>query len=208
MPSIGVGRFVTLYRVRKGPALIAGDVLRGGRMPRMFWRVRMGINIRKGTDSIIVKHSVKEGTREIFVRTYEMLISQSIGHYEMVLVLRHKAPRERHWRYMYAIPCGYAYLTVEKEGKIVYDSRSEIPCNMEQFKALHALMKESGYLDSSYGQPNTQHFREMLAIHHQFEDPKPKKRHPLAACQPSLSPATPAGIIDLETMRSRKRGKS
>jgi len=168
----------------------------------------MGSDIRKGTDSTIVKYLVKEGKRETFVRTYEMLVPQPIGHYETALVIRHKAPRERHWRYEYAIPCGYAYLTIEKAGKIVYDSRSEIPCNMEQFEALHELMKESGYFDSSYGQPNYQHSREMLASHHQFENPKPKKRQPQASLRASGSTPTPEGIVDLETMRGRKRGKS
>jgi len=154
--------------------------------------------IRKGEHAIIVHHSVKRGRRERRARRYEMLSPDAIGDFVPAVVLRYKAPRCRNWEYIYVVPCGYHYLTIEKDGQEVYDSRTEIPCDMELFEELGRLMTVSGYMDSSYDQPDYALRDELYEARKRFEKPKPKP-------VPRSRKTQPGGNIVDFTARREKR---
>lgn len=101
--------------------------------------------IIKGKDATIVTHLAKGDGRSKFAREYELLPPRAYSSVPIAVVMRYKQPRQRDYRYEYIIPSGYLYFTIERDGEEIYDSRDEVPCDMDVYRELQRLMEVSGY---------------------------------------------------------------
>jgi hypothetical protein len=54
-----------------------------------------------------------------------------------------KKPRKRTAAFYTMVPDDIRYLEIEVDGKVVYDSRTEVPCDIEEWHATRARFPES-----------------------------------------------------------------
>lgn len=158
--------------------------------------------IRRGENATLVPHSVKGDTRSWAMRRYEVLGPVEVPEFSVALIVRFKEPRGRIWRKYYAIPCGYHYITIERNGDVVIDSRDDVPCDMAQFEALHELMDATGYLSSSYNQPDYKMRRGLEQAAKLFDvASKPTERTKRPPVQGRASATGGATIIDFASRK-------
>lgn len=157
--------------------------------------------IRRGSDVTIIQHSAKDGKWPMPARIYEMLPPRPFPEFKVVVILRHKPPRSPLWRYTYIVPGGYVYYTIEKDEQKIYDSRSEVPCNMEMFTQLADLTERSGFSQT----PPCDHaplvddwdFAEAIML---FDEQRPTG----GSRRRKRSRARPAEVIQLADIRTKR----
>jgi hypothetical protein len=52
------------------------------------------------------------------------------------------APGRRNGTYRIVVPTNTTYVTIERDGAVLYDSRTEVPCDMREFAAAQQADKE------------------------------------------------------------------
>ena len=84
-----------------------------------------------GGRALIVQHCAVWGDLPTQVRSFRVHGPQVYAQYPTFVVVVLKEPKRRNAAYFNVTPDNIRYLTIEQDGEVVYDSRSEVPCDME-----------------------------------------------------------------------------
>jgi hypothetical protein len=117
----------------------------------------MTTQLRKGHGATIVRHCPVRGNLETVAKSFKVsdVETLTIGswhpadqHKVMQRVQVHFVePRKRNWSCFTFDEGDLVYITVEHNGKVYYDSRQDVPCDMSQY----ALVEEAIRTGSSIG---------------------------------------------------------
>jgi RecA-family ATPase len=125
--------------------------------------------IREGEHAILVDHCALFGRRETKVRKFKVSQVKPYAQYDKFVDISVVEPKRRRGKVYEVYPCDHTFYTIERDGRVIYDSRIDIPCDMiewrrvrEEHKA-HWLAGKAGHekfmaergggvsIDSGYG---------------------------------------------------------
>ena len=85
--------------------------------------------------------------RETLVRSFSVGdVRQDRAYDRPSVTVKFLEPRKRKWNSTYIPPTNLGYLTIESGGCTVYDSRDDVPCDMDYFNAARDRLKGKGGL--------------------------------------------------------------
>lgn len=93
--------------------------------------------------AVIVQHCAVYGRLETPVRYVDTGEVRGYAQYDRSLLVRFQRPRERRTCFIQVVPCGSRYLQVEVGGRVVFDSRDLVPCDMAWWHAVRGKYEES-----------------------------------------------------------------
>ena len=85
------------------------------------------------TKAVIVTHCALLGRKETAVRAYCIDPVKPYAQYEKSVFIKFLEPKRRRKRRYEVMEDNRTFLTVEVAGRTVYDSRTEVPCDMQQW---------------------------------------------------------------------------
>jgi hypothetical protein len=89
---------------------------------------------RPGLAIIHDRHAVF-GDRDIAVRKFSVSDAEPAGQYEHTVTVRYIKKHQQTSNDLQILPTNMRYVTIEKDGAIIYDSRTDVPCDMAQWRA-------------------------------------------------------------------------
>lgn len=75
------------------------------------------------------------GTYKTPVRRYKVSELKPYAQHEKAVSVGFTRPRKRTWEAITIVPNGLGYCTIERDGEVLYDSRDDIPLDMDEFNA-------------------------------------------------------------------------
>jgi hypothetical protein len=98
--------------------------------------------MRKGEHGTIVDHSAVFGERKTAVRSWEVSEVKPYAQYEKSLTIVFVRPGKRKSEGYLCTPENLRYYTIKnRSGETVYDSRADVPCDMDAWQAATDEMK-------------------------------------------------------------------
>lgn len=89
-----------------------------------------------GDKALIVDHCALFGRHEWLVRKFSVSEVRPYAQYERSVSVDFVKPRKRTWQRTAVLENNRRYITIESaDGELIYDSRSDIPCDMDQWEA-------------------------------------------------------------------------
>jgi hypothetical protein len=88
--------------------------------------------------AVLIWHCAVSGPWEQVVRAVKVGDPEKFAENPASVLVQLCEPRKRRWRGCRVYPDGLKYLTVEIDGREVYDSRADVPCDMEKWNATAA----------------------------------------------------------------------
>jgi hypothetical protein len=116
----------------------------------------------EGGKATITFHSSVFGTRQEQVRQFKVSAPRPYAQYATSVSVSFVRPRKRNWLYTDITPTDVLYITIAVDGQEVYDSRRDVPCDMERWNADAA--KFGKYGDTPQEKPPTGHTGPLIAI--------------------------------------------
>jgi hypothetical protein len=93
-----------------------------------------------GTKAIIIQHCATFGNIKTPVRKFEVADPKPYAQYAQAIQISFVEPRR--WAYITIRSDNYRYATIETEdGKVLYDSRVDVPCDMAKWNPLYQQNK-------------------------------------------------------------------
>jgi len=83
--------------------------------------------------AVIVQHCAVFGRLETRVRGYEVSAPRPYAQFPVSVSVVFLEPRQRRSSLVVIKPENIRYLTIEADGQTVYDSRTDVPCDMAQW---------------------------------------------------------------------------
>jgi hypothetical protein len=102
----------------------------------------MTLLIAAGKRATIVQHCAIDGRRERAVRKFEVEAPRPYAQYTASISVYCVEPRRRRGYFLRFDPDNLRYLTIEVDGKTVFDSRKYVLCDMEKWTATNAEWRE------------------------------------------------------------------
>ena len=100
--------------------------------------------MREGTNGVIERHSAVLGTRRWKVRKWRVFEPARYAQYATAIAVVYVEARKRSWKGVHICPDDLAYLIIKGEdGTTLYDSRTEIPCDMERCQSTASRFRET-----------------------------------------------------------------
>ncbi len=96
------------------------------------------------TKAVIVTHCAVLGRKETAVRAYRIGPVAPYAQYEKHVFIYFYEPKRRTFRFYGVSNDNRTFLTVEVAGRTVYDSRTEVPCDMQQWSETNDKWKLRG----------------------------------------------------------------
>lgn len=90
---------------------------------------------RAGGKATIAHHSAVFGRQVTEVRTWTVSEPEPYAQYSLAVVVSYREPRQRRSWVCRVFPDNLKYLTIEEAGEVVYDSRADVPCDMDKHAA-------------------------------------------------------------------------
>ena len=115
-------------------------------------------NQRKGGYATIVSHCAVFGERRTEVRKFTIDEPTPCGQYPVSVTVSYVEQNKRKPWLLQVVPDNLLYVTIERgSGAVIYDSRNDVPCDMEQWKATNEKHagKRPGVVDQTPLQPST-----------------------------------------------------
>ena len=91
-----------------------------------------------GEKATIVQHCAVFGTLKTEVRKLTIGTPRPYAQHRVSITISFVKPRERKWSSYTMTPDDLRYLTIEQDGKVLYDSRTDVPVDMEAWRARYA----------------------------------------------------------------------
>jgi hypothetical protein len=98
-------------------------------------------NMKSGNNALIVQHCAVFGRLEAAARTFEVGPVKPYGESPCSVTVAFTRPKQRGRHTFTIVPDNRRYLTIEVAGKVVYDSRQDVPCDMVAWRET----KSQGY---------------------------------------------------------------
>jgi hypothetical protein len=86
-------------------------------------------------EALLIQHCAVMGRVETRVRAYQIGPVEPYAQYPVSVNVYFFKPRERHFAWFCLVPDNLRYLVIEVAGQVVYDSRTDVPCDMEVWTA-------------------------------------------------------------------------
>ena len=93
--------------------------------------------IREGEKATIIQHCAVFGNLKTEVRKYEVSDPKPYAQYLTSIHVSFVKPGKRKWAYFTIVPDDLRYLTVEHNGEVLYDSRTDVPCDMTKWEPIY-----------------------------------------------------------------------
>jgi hypothetical protein len=91
------------------------------------------MSIRQGENATIIRHDAVFGRREKIVRKFKVGEVVSYAQYKQAVSVQWVEPRKRNcWRFV-VVPDNLVFCTIEHDGRVLYDSRNDVPCDMAKW---------------------------------------------------------------------------
>jgi hypothetical protein len=97
----------------------------------------------------LVQHCAVYGRLETPVRWFEVGEVRPYAQHPVSVDVTFIKPRKRTRAYYTIKPENYRYLTAEVGGRVVYDSRADVPCDMAKWEETRALLKSRSLITTS-----------------------------------------------------------
>jgi hypothetical protein len=68
------------------------------------------------------------------VRQFKVSEAHSYAQYARAIMVSFVKPRKRRWCYYQIVPDNIRYLTIERDGCVLYDSRRDVSCDMDRWE--------------------------------------------------------------------------
>jgi hypothetical protein len=92
---------------------------------------------REGENATIIQHCAVFGTLKTAVRKFKVREPRPYAQHPISVDVDFVEPRKRRWAAYRMMPVNYRYLTIERDGVVLYDSRQDVPCDMEEWRKLY-----------------------------------------------------------------------
>lgn len=89
-------------------------------------------------NAVIIQHCAVMGRLATPARAYQVSAPRPVTRTQTGITVSFIKPRQRRSAYYQITSDNLRYLTIEVGGHVVYDSRHDIPCDMEQWAATNA----------------------------------------------------------------------
>jgi hypothetical protein len=89
----------------------------------------------------IIQHCSVFGRLETPVRAYAIETPRPYAQYATSVSVAFMEPRKRRMAFYTMVPDNLRYLLIEVQGQVVYDSRTDVPCDMATWDANWARFK-------------------------------------------------------------------
>ena len=100
--------------------------------------------------AIIIEHCAVAGRIETPIRAYCVEPPAPYAQHPVAVAVVFIRARKRRANVRYTVPDNLRYMTIEEGGNVVYDSRTDVPCDMDSWhhaKARHAdRLQRSAYV--------------------------------------------------------------
>ena len=83
----------------------------------------------------LVQHCGVFGRIETECRWAHVGAVERYAQYERAVCISFCKPRQRRWCFIHIVSNDVRYATLEQNGRVVYDSRTDVPCDMEKWEA-------------------------------------------------------------------------
>jgi hypothetical protein len=97
--------------------------------------------VREGNKATLIRHCAVFGRKRKEVRKFRVTDPAPFAQYPVAVTIWITEPRKRTSFGYRATPDNLTYLTVEVQGAVVYDSRSDVPCDMEKWEDIYQKHK-------------------------------------------------------------------
>jgi hypothetical protein len=87
--------------------------------------------IREGQNTTVILHCAGSGQKRTIVKKYIVYEPRPSLLDAVVVDIEYIEPRKRKWEYRTIMPDNFRFVTIEADSQIVYDSRLDVPCDME-----------------------------------------------------------------------------
>jgi hypothetical protein len=87
----------------------------------------------EGGRALIVQHCAVWGDLPTQVCQFTVRSPEPYAQYPTSVLVLFKEPKRRNSAYFKIYPDSIRNLTIEQDGAVIYDSRSEVPCDMEEW---------------------------------------------------------------------------
>ncbi len=92
--------------------------------------------LRGGGKATIIQYCAVFGRLETPVRQWSAREPAPYAQHPIAVSVSFSEPRKQRTSFFNIVPNNTRYLTVEQDGVVVYDSRSEVPCDMQDWQAI------------------------------------------------------------------------
>jgi hypothetical protein len=89
----------------------------------------------RGGNAVIVRHCAVFGVSREPVRTFKVWPVERYAQYERTVTVHYVKPGKRKKWGFHVVHDDLTYVTIEQDNYLVYDSRTEVPWDMEKFSA-------------------------------------------------------------------------
>ena len=100
------------------------------------------MTVREGQDAVLVQHCFISSPRRTPVRAFKISEVKPYAQYEKSVSISFVVPRKRKWYVTRVCQDDLSFQTIERDGVVIYDSRHDVPCNMEKFEQAAAELAE------------------------------------------------------------------
>jgi len=90
------------------------------------------------SNPVIVTHSCVFGTSRTEVRKFDIGKPRSYAQYRVSVDISFVEPGKRRGKHQTVVPDNIKFITVEQNGAVVYDSRTDVPCDMVEWRKRYA----------------------------------------------------------------------
>jgi hypothetical protein len=80
---------------------------------------------------VLCIHSAVFGDLKTVVREFKVSDVRPYAQHKVSVNVSFVEPRERNWKYVTVTPDSERYHTIEQNGRVLYDSRKDVPCDMD-----------------------------------------------------------------------------
>jgi hypothetical protein len=87
----------------------------------------------EGEKALIVQHCAVAGRIETKARKFKVYEPRPYAQWQVAVRVWFVEPRMRNGRYFEVTPDDIRYMIIERDGRVLYDSRDEVPCDMAKW---------------------------------------------------------------------------
>jgi hypothetical protein len=87
----------------------------------------------EGEKATIIQHCAVFGTVKTEVRKFWVNDAKPYAQHPVSVIITFVEPRRRSSSYIRVVPDSHRFTTIEASGKVLYDSRNDVPCDMAKW---------------------------------------------------------------------------
>lgn len=102
--------------------------------------------LKHGEHAKLVTYSAVFGRKEQQLRKFEIGEVEKYAQYDASVAIKGLSPGKRKWWFLQIVPNNLMYAVIyDRNNAPLYDSRGDVPCDMEKWSAAKAEMAQRGF---------------------------------------------------------------